>query len=114
MIYLNENDPINNNSDSSKDKEKQRRTKTHKKAPTTVILGDSILKHVYGNVISKATKFKKHVLVKHFSGAKVGDMKHYVKPTQEKSPAQIVSKRPCCQKRLQWNSKRNCSTFQIY
>ena len=85
-------DPINNNSDSSKDKEKQRRTKTHKKAPTTVILGDSILKHEYGNVISKATKFKKHVLVKHFSGAKVVDMKHYMKPTQQKSPAQIISK----------------------
>ena len=59
MIYLNENDPINNNSDSSKDKEKQRRTKTHKKAPTTFILGDLILKNVYGNVISKATKFNK-------------------------------------------------------
>ena len=42
---LNENDPIGSNFDSNKDKEKtmsNRNTKT--KAPTTVILGDSILK----------------------------------------------------------------------
>ena len=88
---LNENDQINNNPDSSKDKEKtmsNRNTKT--KAPTTVILGDSILKNVYGNTLSKATKFKKHVVVKHFSGAKVDNMKHYMKPTLEKSSAQII------------------------
>ena len=28
--------------------------------------------------------------MKHFSGAKIDDMKHYVKPTQEKQPAQII------------------------
>ena len=58
----------NNNSDSSKDKGKtmlNRNTKT--KAPTTVNLVDSILKHVYVNTISKTAKFKKHVVVKHFS-----------------------------------------------
>ena len=46
---LNENDLIDNKSDSSKDKEKSmsnRNTKT--KAPRAVILGDSILKNVYG------------------------------------------------------------------
>ena len=36
-----------------------RKTKT--KAPTTVTLGDTILKNEYRNTISKATKFKKHV-----------------------------------------------------
>ena len=88
---LNKNDPIDNNSGSTKNKEKlksNRNTKT--KAPTTVILGDSILKNAYWNTISKATKFKKHVIVKYFSGAKVDNMKHYMKPTQEKSPAQII------------------------
>ena len=34
--------------------------------------------------------FKKHVVVKHFCGTKVGDIKHYMKPTQEKSPVQIT------------------------
>ena len=28
--------------------------------------------------------------MKHFSGAKIDDIKHYVKPTQEKQPAQII------------------------
>ena len=41
-------------------------------------------------MISKATKFKKHAIVKHFSDAKVDDMKHCMKVTQEKSPAQII------------------------
>ena len=33
---------------------------------------------------------QKHVVVKHFSGAKIADMNHYKKPTQEKSPAEII------------------------
>lgn len=41
-------------------------------------------------MMSKATKFKKHAIVKHFSNAKVDDMKHCMKVTQEKSPAQII------------------------
>ena len=42
-----------------------------------------------GNAITKWVKHRKHVVVKHFSGAKTDDMKHYVKPTQEQ-PAQII------------------------
>ena len=53
------------------------------RAPTTVIL-------VYDNAITKSIKHKKHIVVKHFSGAKIEDMKHYVKPTQEEQPAQII------------------------
>ena len=45
---------------------------------------------MYEHTLSKAPKFKKHVVVKHFSGAKVDDMKHYIQPAQEKSPAQII------------------------
>ena len=59
-------------------------SKTKTRAPTTVILGNSIVKNVYGNAITKSIKDMKHVVVKHFSGAKVEDMKHYLKPTQEK------------------------------
>ena len=66
------------------------RPKAKAKVPTTVILGDSIVKNVYGNAITKWVKHRKHVVVKHFSGAKIDDMKHYVKPTQEKQPAQII------------------------
>ena len=64
-------------------------SKTKTRAPTTVILRDLIVKNVYGNAITKSIKHKKHV-VKHFSGAKIEDMNNYVKPTQEKQPAQII------------------------
>ena len=57
---------------------------------TAVILGDAIIKIVYVNAITKSIKHKKHVMVKHFSGAKIEDMKHYVKPTQEKQSAKIM------------------------
>ena len=53
------------------------------RAPTTIILA-------YGNAITKSIKHKKYVVVKHFSAAKIKDMKHYVKPTQEEQPAQII------------------------
>ena len=64
--------------------------KAKTKASTTVIVGDSIVKNVYGNAITKWVKYRKHVVVKHFWGAKIDDMKYYVKPTQEKQPAQII------------------------
>ena len=61
------------------------------RAPTTVILGDSIIKNVYGNAITKSIKHKKHVVLKHFPSAKIEDTKHYVKPTEEKQSAQIIT-----------------------
>ena len=65
-------------------------SKTKTRAPTTVILGDSIVKNVYGNAITKSTKPKKRVMIKKFSGAKIEDMYHYVKPPQEKQPVKII------------------------
>ena len=65
-------------------------SKTKPRAPPTVIPGDSIVKSVYGNAITKSIKYKKHIVIKHFSGAKIEDIKYYVKPTQEKQPAQII------------------------
>ena len=61
-------------------------SKTKNRTPATALLGDSIVKNDYGNVITRSIKHKKHVGVKHFPGAKFEDMKHYVKPTQEKKP----------------------------
>ena len=65
-------------------------SKTKTRAQTTVILGDSIVKNVYGNAITKSIKPKKRVMIKQFSGAKIEDMYHYVKPQQEKQPVQII------------------------
>ena len=75
---INNNDPIDNNSDSSKDKEKPMSNRNTKITLTTVTLGDSILKNIFENSILKVAKFKKHTLL---PGAKVDDMKHYMKPT---------------------------------
>ena len=52
-------------------------SKTKTRASTAVILGDSTVKNVYDNAITKSIKHKKHVVVKHFSIAKIKDMKHY-------------------------------------
>ena len=65
-------------------------SKTKARAQIAVILEESIVKNVYGNAITKSMKHKKHVVIKHLSGTKIEDMKHYVKPTQEKQPAQII------------------------
>ena len=65
-------------------------SKTKTRVPTTIILGDSVVKNANGNAIVKSIKHKKHVAVKHFSGPEIEDMKHYVKPTQEKQPSQIT------------------------
>ena len=46
-------------------------SKTKTRAPTAVVLVDSIKKNVYGNALTKSIKHKKHVVVKHFSGAKI-------------------------------------------
>lgn len=74
------NDSINNNSDSSKDNAKTMSNKNLKtKAHSTAILGDSILKNVCRNTILKVTNFGKHVVAKNFSGAKVENMRHYMK-----------------------------------
>ena len=54
-------------------------TSSKPRAPTTAIRGDSIVKNVYGNIITKSVKNQKHVVVKHFSGAKIADMDHYKK-----------------------------------
>ena len=59
-------------------------TSSKPRAPTTVILGGSSLKNVYGNIITKSVKYQKHVAVKQFSGAKIADINHYEKPAQDK------------------------------
>ena len=64
--------------------------KTKTRASTTGTVGDSILKNVHGNAITKSVKHKKSVVVKHFSGVKIKETKYYVKPTQEKQPVQMI------------------------
>ena len=49
-------------------------TSSKPKAPTSLILGDSIVKNIYRNTITKSVEHQKYVFVKHFSGAKIADM----------------------------------------
>ena len=58
-------------------------TASKPKTPRTVILGDSIVKNVYGNIITKSVKHQKPVNVKHFSGAKIANINHYKKLHQK-------------------------------
>jgi hypothetical protein len=52
------------------------------------ILGDSMLKFINPSKLRKSSK--RNVLVKTFPGAKVNDMKHYVKPTTDKTPDHLI------------------------
>ena len=53
-----------------------------------MLVGDSIIKQIQGWNLGK--KVGHGVVVKSFSGATTSDMKHYLKPTPEKNPQQIL------------------------
>ena len=53
-----------------------------------MLVGDSIIKQIQGWKLGK--KVGDRVVVKSFSWATTSDMKHYLKPTLEKNPQQIL------------------------
>lgn len=57
-------------------------------SPTTVIIGDSIIRNIQGWQLGKEVGHR--VVVKSFAGATTSDMSHYVKPTLDKKPDQII------------------------
>ena len=57
-------------------------------SPTTVIIGDSIIRNIQGWQLGKEVGHR--VVVKSFAGATTSDMSHYVKPTLDKKPNQII------------------------
>lgn len=58
------------------------------KSFTTVLVGDSMIKQIQGRRLGR--KVGHRVVVKSFSGATTNDMKHYLMPTVDKSPQQII------------------------
>ena len=58
----------------------------NKTKKTTVLLGDSITKNLIGGKMSRTRK----VISKSFSGSTVEDMRHYIKPTLEEKPDEII------------------------
>ena len=57
-------------------------------SPTTVVIGDSIIRNIQGWQLGKEVGHR--VVVKSFAGATTSDMSHYVKPTLDKKPNQII------------------------
>lgn len=55
---------------------------------STVLIGDSIVKNIQGWNLGKEAGHR--VLVKAFPGARMADMKHYIKPTLNHNPAEII------------------------
>ena len=66
-----------------------REPETHTPTDTTVIIGDSIIKGLRRDLLlSRAAK--RRVTVRSFPGATVGDMKHYLQPSLQLKPNEIV------------------------
>ena len=57
-------------------------------SPTTVIIGDSIIRNIQGWQLGKEVGHR--VVVKSFAGPTTSDMSHYVKLTLDKEPDQII------------------------
>ena len=65
-----------------------REPETHTPTHTTVIIGDSIIKGLRRDLLSRAAK--RRVTVRSFPGATVGDMKDYLQPSLQLKPSEIV------------------------
>ena len=74
----------NNKPNEASSKDSHRNNETY----TTVIVGDSIVKNIYGQKMGNNTNSR--VFVKSFSGATTGDMGHYIKPTLERNPDHVI------------------------
>ena len=75
----------------SKEPIRDRKIKTNRpNAPTTTIIGDSMIKKVFGDKLSRQLDNKNHVVVRSFGGAKTKCMEDYIKPTVKLAPKQII------------------------
>ena len=78
---------INSNQALSKEPIRDRKIKTNRSnAPTTTIIGDSMIKKVFGNKLSRELDNKHHIVVQSFGGAKTQCMEDYIKPTVKLAP----------------------------
>ena len=55
---------------------------------TAVIIGDSIIKGLRNDLLSRATK--RRVTIRSFPGASSSDMKHYLQPSLQLKPSEII------------------------
>ena len=59
-------------------------------APVTTIIGDSVVRKVYGDKLSNSLNNNHYVVVHSFGEAKTRRMEDYIKPTIKLSPNQII------------------------
>ena len=59
-------------------------------APVTTIVGDSMVRKVFGDKLSNSLNNNHHVVLHSFGGAKTQCMEDYIKPTIKLSPNQII------------------------
>ena len=69
--------------------ENQRQARRYTK-PTTVVLGDSIVKNIKGYKMKEAVDHQENVHVYTFPGANIDDMNSHVTPTMRKNPETII------------------------
>ena len=69
-------------------KPRESNAKVHRK--TTVILGDSMVKHIEGWKMRKALRNGENIVVHSFRGATTDDMKSYILPTKRRNPGHVV------------------------
>jgi len=79
-----------NEENKSKKRTRNRNKKDKKEATKTVIVGDSIIKGIYGGDLSKNLKNNKHVIIKSVSGAKTFQMHDYIRPTVNEKPDELI------------------------
>ena len=77
---------VTNKSQNTKPRESNARVQRK----TTVILGDSMVKHIEGWKMRKALRNGENVVVHSFSGATTDDMKSYILPTKRRNPGHVV------------------------
>ena len=77
---------VTNKSQNSKPRESNARVQRKK----TVILGDSMVKHIEGWKMRKALRNGENVVVHSFRGATTDDMKSYILPTKRRNPGHVV------------------------
>ena len=72
-------------------KDKSRNKKRNKASTSTVIIGDSMIKHLDSRRLQRSIKGEESkVFAETYRGAKISAIKHHIKPCLDKKPTQVI------------------------
>ena len=60
------------------------------KVPSTVIIGDSMTKHLDSRRLQRSSKTVRRVSTQTYRGATIEDMKHHIRPCLARKPSEII------------------------